>query len=164
MNTTSHLSCLETTMILFWRDESQYYKISFSEWAIIMVNQILPIFAVLLLTTWSTVTSNTPLCQENPVWPRGMYSLPRAEGQQCPSSWAVGDRLQDTETALVPLIGGNDWSDPCHLMGPYTTRRITWNFCTKNTIIGDPVDVDWAPGDYCIMKKGTTCPSGERTW
>ena len=129
-----------------------------------MVNQILPIFAVLLLTTWSTVTSNTPLCQENPVWPRGMYSLPRAEGQQCPSSWAVGDRLQDTETALVPLIGGNDWSDPCHLMGPYTTRRITWNFCTKNTIIGDPVDVDWAPGDYCIMKKGTTCPSGERTW
>ena len=102
------------------------------------------------------------VCQENPVWPKGTYSLVRAATQaSCPDGWEIGDRLQDTETFLVPLIGGNVWSDPCDLMGPYNERRLTWNFCTKASIIGDNPDIEWAPGQYCIMKKGTDCPFGE---
>ncbi len=101
-----------------------------------------------------------PVCQENPVWPKGTYSLIRAEKQvTCPEGFESGERFQDTEGVIV--AGGNEWSDPCDLKGPYTIRDITLNFCTKSSIANDP-DVEWAEGRYCIMKKGTSCPNGKR--
>lgn len=97
-------------------------------------------------------------------WPRGTYSLPMVDNElACPSSsgvyWQIGYRMQDTETAIIPLIGGNVWSSPCHLRGPYGKLYTQLNFCNKKDTSFDP-DYDWPAGEYCVLRNGGSCPTG----
>ena len=97
-------------------------------------------------------------------WPRGTYSLPMVDNEiACPSSsgvyWQIGYRIQDTETLIVPLIGGNVWSSPCHLRGPYGKLYTQLNFCNKKDTSFDP-DYDWPAGEYCVLRNGGSCPTG----
>ena len=97
-------------------------------------------------------------------WPRGQYGLPMEDTViSCPSSsgvyFQIGYRRQDTETLIVPLIGGNEWSSPCHLKGPYGKLFTQLNYCNKVDTANDP-DYDWPAGEYCVYRKGGTCPAG----
>ena len=122
---------------------------------------ILVLSSCLILTTQATPPRHTA----DPLrWPRGQYALPMEDSVlACPSSsgvyFQIGYRIQDTETFIVPLIGGNKWSSPCHLRGPYGKLYTQMNFCTKVDTSIDP-DYDWPAGEYCVYKKGGACPAG----
>ena len=111
--------------------------------------------------------SSSPVIEADYTWPSGLYTLPMADTQtECPSSksgipWEYGFRYQDTESLIVPLIGGNEWSSPNHLLGPHGKLHMQWNFCSKTDTRDDKNSTAWSPGKYCIMKMGTTCPLGK---
>ena len=125
------------------------------------------IIIILLLFGVSTLTTASPTQEEEEKerWPRGQYALPMEDSVlACPSSsgvyFQVGYRIQDTETLIVPLIGGNEWSSPCHLRGPYGKLYTQLNFCNKVDTSEDP-HYDWPAGEYCVYRKGGSCPTGE---
>ena len=102
-----------------------------------------------------------PVVQSAITWPVGTYSLPMTKGLSgCPNSaffWKTGRRYQDTQD----LRPRNDWSDPCHLLGPYSRNNMQQNFCSKTeSTISENDVLEWDAGEYCIFKKGD-CPAGE---
>ncbi|XP_038049832.1 uncharacterized protein LOC119723332 [Patiria miniata] len=104
--------------------------------------------------------SLNPVVQTAITWPVGTYSLPMTNGMSgCPNSaffWQTGRRFQDTQD----LFASNDWSDPCHLMGPYARNNVQQNFCSKtDAVVSEGDTPEWDAGEYCIFKKGS-CPSG----
>ncbi|XP_054770615.2 uncharacterized protein LOC129278492 isoform X2 [Lytechinus pictus] len=99
-----------------------------------------------------------PVIQVPLTWPYGTYTLPMPK-VGCPVAhfyWRTGSRFQDTEKYLP----NNYWSDPCHLQGPYHFYNVEQNFCSKTVPAEDDYDWEWPQGEYCILKKGTECPSG----
>ncbi|XP_033637903.1 uncharacterized protein LOC117298694 [Asterias rubens] len=103
--------------------------------------------------------SSDPVVQSAITWPIGTYSLPMTDSLSgCPNSaffWTTGRRFQDTQD----LWANNQWSDPCHLPGPYARNNVQQNFCSKMDNLVTESDLDWDEGEYCIFKKGI-CPSG----
>ena len=112
-----------------------------------------------------TLTTASPAQKAVTRWPRGQYGLPMEDSVgACPSNsgvyFQIGYRIQDTETFIIPLIGGNEWSDPCHLRGPYGKLFTQLNFCNKVDTSDDP-EYDWPAGEYCVYRKGGSCPTGK---
>eukprot|EP00057_Strongylocentrotus_purpuratus_P001649 XP_001200514.2 PREDICTED: uncharacterized protein LOC764265 [Strongylocentrotus purpuratus] len=109
--------------------------------------------------TWANANlADDPLIQVPLTWPYGTYTLPMPQ-IGCPVAhfyWRTGSRYQDTEKYLP----NNYWSDPCHLQGPYHFFSVEQNFCSKTVAAEDDYDWEWPQGEYCILKKGTHCPSG----
>ena len=72
-----------------------------------------------------------PVIQTTITWPTGTYGLPMTNSLSgCPNSafyWMTGRRYQDTED----LFPSNEWSNPCHLLGPYAKNNMQQNFCIK---------------------------------
>ncbi|XP_072014743.1 uncharacterized protein [Amphiura filiformis] len=99
---------------------------------------------------------NTQICPQAITWPMGTYGLLKPT-TRCPNQWATGHRYHDTEDDN-PF---NAWSSPCHMSGPYdTTTNVYQNFCMKTVDIADTDDQSWPTGQYCIFRKGGSCPSG----
>jgi len=101
-----------------------------------------------------------PVIQTTITWPTGTYGLPMTNSLSgCPNSafyWMTGRRYQDTED----LFPSNEWSNPCHLLGPYAKNNMQQNFCTKTqAVISEEDKLEWDAGEYCIFKKGA-CPTG----
>ncbi|XP_072034283.1 uncharacterized protein [Amphiura filiformis] len=77
----------------------------------------------------------------------------------CPGTpfyWKIGYRIQDTED----ILPSNDWSRNIHLKGPFTWNMIQLNFCNKVNYYEDENEYVFPAGEYCVYKKGATCPPG----
>ncbi|CAG2197871.1 unnamed protein product [Mytilus edulis] len=86
-------------------------------------------------------------------WPSGKYSIPKPQ-TGCPSGWSEGWRYQDNEdthniNSVTPSTG-------YHFFGTFN-RNTKMYYCTKKTFSGSG---KWPKGNYCIARKGGTCPSG----
>ena len=120
---------------------------------------------LLVVCFQSTSILASPITEaDTPQWPNGLYGLPMADTQDaCPTSWQFGTRFQDTESIIIPFIGGNKWSSPCHLGGELAKLHLRSAFCMKTDTSQDPTSpaIEWGKGKYCVMKKGTSCPNGK---
>ncbi|CAC5419765.1 unnamed protein product [Mytilus coruscus] len=87
-------------------------------------------------------------------WPSGRYSFPKSQSG-CPLGWAEGCRYQDNEDTH----NVNDVSYNHHFDGIFG-RNTKLCYCTKTTYGGSG---SWPRGNYCIARKGGSCPSGFRT-
>mmetsp|Transcript_42527 Transcript_42527/g.68433 ORF Transcript_42527/g.68433 Transcript_42527/m.68433 type:complete len:226 (+) Transcript_42527:58-735(+) len=87
-------------------------------------------------------------------WPYGTYSMitPRSG---CPSGWKWGWRYQDNEDTgnLNRMTSGH------HFNGFFFDDMITY-YCSKTSSSGSG---SWPRGNYCIMRYGSSCPSGFST-
>ncbi|XP_072033169.1 uncharacterized protein [Amphiura filiformis] len=124
----------------------------------------MPVLIALLLVASILTSFASPITKATTRWPRGQYGIPMDDTiSACPSNsglyWQIGYRIQDTESIIVPLIGGNEWSSPCHLRGPYGKLYTQLNYCMKDDTSNDP-DYDWPSGEYCVYRKGSSCPTG----
>ncbi|XP_071507091.1 uncharacterized protein [Diadema antillarum] len=91
-------------------------------------------------------------------WPRGTYTLPKPVAG-CPSahfSWNEGWRYHDTEDSFPD----NHWSNPLHLEGPYANKNMYQKFCSKTVLEADIYGWPFQEGQYCVAKKGASCPAG----
>ncbi|XP_072014750.1 uncharacterized protein [Amphiura filiformis] len=98
--------------------------------------------------------------QECPItWPMGTYGLLKPI-TGCPNQWAATGLLhQDTNN----YVGGghyNSRSSPHHVSGPYSKNNMVLPFCIKRVDIADSDDRSWPAGQYCIFRKGGSCPAG----
>nr|XP_022302103.1 uncharacterized protein LOC111110061 [Crassostrea virginica] len=84
-------------------------------------------------------------------WPSGTYSLltPHAG---CPSGWYFGWRYQDNEDTG----NQNKITKGHHFNGFFFGDTITY-YCSKTSSSGSG---SWPRGNYCIMRYGSSCPSG----
>ncbi|XP_069122411.1 uncharacterized protein [Argopecten irradians] len=96
---------------------------------------------------WS---SHNYQCDEDE-WPSGTYSLLQPTNG-CPSQFTTGYRSWRPERT-----GQSTFSQNPNLQGYANQTHIEWHFCTKATGSGSSA---WPVGDYCVMRKGGTCPSG----
>ncbi|XP_074643369.1 uncharacterized protein LOC141900388 [Tubulanus polymorphus] len=92
-------------------------------------------------------------------WPGGMYALPAASGG-CPSKeaeWKLGWRFQDAPSRYV-----NKWnaSMNSNWNGAITRGSVNSSFCVKTITYYSTVQYTWPRGQYCILKKGISCPIG----
>ncbi|XP_072016215.1 uncharacterized protein [Amphiura filiformis] len=96
---------------------------------------------------------NTQIC---PTWPMGTYGLLKPT-TGCPSQWATGQRYHDTED-YSPATA---CSSQCHLpSGSYSISHMVQYFCMKTVDIADTDGRSWPAGQYCIFRKGGSCPGG----
>ncbi len=102
-----------------------------------------------------------PQVQSTVKWPIGTYALPMVDSVlSCPGTpfyWKIGYRIQDTED----ILPSNDWPKDCHLKGPYTWSMVQLNFCSKTNYYEDEMEYEFPSGEYCVYKKGASCPPGE---
>ncbi|CAG2214856.1 unnamed protein product [Mytilus edulis] len=87
-------------------------------------------------------------------WPRGRYSLPKSKSG-CPVGWAEGCIYQDNED----IHNVNDVRYNHHFYGIFG-KNTKLCYCTKTKYGGL---ASWPRGNYCIARKGGSCPSGFRT-
>ncbi|ESO84537.1 hypothetical protein LOTGIDRAFT_236211 [Lottia gigantea] len=82
-------------------------------------------------------------------WPKGTYSILKP-ASSCPDGFKEGKvTIHGTRTGRSRLF---------HLGAGYWGTNIDMDICTRDEDNGS--DVNWEPGDYCIFRKGGTCPSG----
>ena len=85
----------------------------------------------------------------------GTYGLPQPT-TGCPSGWATGSRRHDTEDSNP----ANTWSTE-YLRGYFDESIIRQYFCMKTVSRADSFDWPFPAGQYCVYKKGSTCPNGK---
>nr|XP_022300141.1 uncharacterized protein LOC111108499 isoform X2 [Crassostrea virginica] len=87
-------------------------------------------------------------------WPYGTYSMITPRGG-CPTGWKWGWRYQDNEDTgnLNSVTSGH------HFNGFFFDDTITY-YCSKTSSSGSG---SWPSGNYCIMRYGSSCPSGFST-
>nr|XP_022296352.1 uncharacterized protein LOC111106113 [Crassostrea virginica] len=87
-------------------------------------------------------------------WPFGTYTLVKPKAG-CPSGWLEGWRHQDNEDD----DNQNRMSYGHHFYGDFG-RNLNFSYCTR-----DPNEFSgrryWPSGNYCILKHGTSCPTGD---
>ena len=110
---------------------------------------------------WLILYLPDPIVQVSIKWPNGTYSLPMVDSElSCPGTpfyWKIGYRIQDTED----ILPSNDWPKDCHLKGPYTWSMVQLNFCSKTNYYEDENGNEFPAGEYCVYKKGASCPPGK---
>nr|XP_034306860.1 uncharacterized protein LOC105323535 [Crassostrea gigas] len=102
------------------------------------------IFILAVLSLWVASSSAVG-------WPSGTYSMitPKAG---CPSGWKLGWRYQDNEdTGNINSMTSNH-----HFNGFFFDDTIHY-YCSKTSYSGSG---SWPRGNYCIMRYGSSCPSG----
>ena len=83
-------------------------------------------------------------------FPGGQYALP-AHADGCPDeTFMAGSRKHCT-------AGRNDKSAKFSLKTDLTSDMVEENFCVRNLPTNDVV---WPEGNYCIYRKGGSCPTG----
>ncbi|CAG2214848.1 unnamed protein product [Mytilus edulis] len=86
-------------------------------------------------------------------WPYGKYSIPKPQAG-CPLGWSEGWRYQDNEDNHN--INSVTLSTGYHFYGTFN-KNTRMYYCTKTTSSGSG---SWPSGNYCIARKGGSCPSG----
>lgn len=108
---------------------------------------------------------NLRYCGDNSLdfihWPSGSYGIPRPSSG-CPYksnvNWRYGNRYQDTSN---DGYGHNYKSrESFHLGATVTYAGVERSFCMKTDTSSDVNRNPWPKGQYCIYKKGGTCPTG----
>ena len=93
-------------------------------------------------------------------WPQGTYSLPQSTSG-CPADFTAGCRTQDCEddNNSNEFSFNIDWD----LRGQFDDAYddVQTCFCSK-TSPGESI-FSWMPGQYCINRKGGSCPDGFKT-
>ena len=96
------------------------------------------------------------------LWPRGTYGLPMAD-TGCPVdpnfTWRTGYRYQDMEDDTK----NSQLSASSHLAANVHDGDVEQNFCMKTSTASDNSRPLWPKGDYCIYKRGKTCPTHSST-
>ena len=94
------------------------------------------------------------------LWPSGRYGLPMPKSR-CPTAngfhWISGYIYQDLENkASVTTVSPN-----AHLLG-WVSNDVSQSFCIKNqtSTALDNKRKPWPEGEYCIYRKGSSCPAG----
>ena len=85
----------------------------------------------------------------------GTYGLPQPT-TGCPNGWATGSRMHDTENTDP----SNSWSTQ-YLRGYFAASSLRQYFCMKNISRMDTFDRSFPAGQYCVYKKGSSCPNGK---
>lgn len=102
-----------------------------------------------------TIVCHVQLYYLNPEirWPRGTYSLPKA-ASGCPPGFASGCVHQDNEDSR----NANRFHNT-HLISGEFGRNIRICYCTR---LHDDTSsaFSWPAGQYCIARRGGSCPSG----
>ncbi|OPL32926.1 hypothetical protein AM593_08842, partial [Mytilus galloprovincialis] len=89
-------------------------------------------------------------------WPSGRYSLPKPK-TGCQPGWAEGWVYQDNEDSNnINSVS----PDPGHHFNGTFNRNTKMYYCTKTSYSGSG---SWPRGNYCIARKGGSCPSGFST-
>ena len=96
------------------------------------------------------------------LWPQGTYGLPMAD-TGCPGdpnfTWRTGYRYQDMEDDTK----NSQLSASSHLAANVHDGDVEQNFCMKTSTASDNSRPLWPKGDYCIYKRGKTCPTHSST-
>ncbi|XP_078346119.1 uncharacterized protein LOC144631547 isoform X2 [Oculina patagonica] len=94
------------------------------------------------------------------LWPSGMYGLPMPK-TGCPKAngfyWKSGYIFQDLEdVGSMTTVSPNS-----HLQG-WVLGDVVQYYCIKNNASAaiDSKRFQWPAGEYCIYRKGATCPTG----
>ncbi|XP_033758459.1 uncharacterized protein LOC117340795 [Pecten maximus] len=84
-------------------------------------------------------------------WPNGTYTLLQPFNG-CPAQFSTGQRIWRPEKTGYSTFSTNN-----NLQGYANQTQIEWHFCTKT---GSGDSESWPAGDYCILRKGGSCPAG----
>ena len=90
-------------------------------------------------------------------WPDGRYCLPMPPNKQCPSGWEAGYRRHDSDDS-----GKKRCYNKRHGYAPHIfnyCQDLGWGFCCK-TRSKYPPKKFWPRGQYCIFRRGGSCPTG----
>ena len=111
-----------------------------------------------LVSLWNWHTSSCLVFSSFELWPSGRYGLPMPK-TGCPTAngfhWSTGYVHQDLEDNDSQTKASPD----SHLAGSVSNDVLQY-FCIKNetfTFLNRP---SWPAGQYCIYRKGTSCPAG----